>query len=275
VQLAAEALGLSRERIRLVNADTALTPDSGIQGASRATYFIGSALCIAMRNLRDEILGVAAEMLDCSPLDLQLQDGHVAVCATPVRAVSLADVAAEFDMMGKSRKVVGIFDLSPLFPEDVRPDYVPLFTTGAQAAQVRVDMQTGQVQVIRVAAAHDVGHAINPPNAIGQIQGAVLMGIGTALTEEYIPGVSTGLTDYIVPMIGAVPEMDVHLVEVPSYHGALGVKGLGEAAIMPTAPAVLNAVSRAIGVRLRRLPATSPRVLAAIQGRAREGETRP
>jgi CO/xanthine dehydrogenase Mo-binding subunit len=90
------------------------------------------------------------------------------------------------------------------------------------------------------------------------------MGIGSALTEEYIPGASTGLTDYILPMVGAMPEIEVMLVEVPSFHGPLGAKGLGEAAIMPTAPAVINALSRAAGVRLRQLPATPPRVLAAM-----------
>jgi CO/xanthine dehydrogenase Mo-binding subunit len=114
-------------------------------------------------------------------------------------------------------------------------------------------------------AAHDVGRAINPGDAVGQIQGAMLMGLGTALSEEYLPGVTTGFTDYILPMIDSVPEMEVRLVEVPSYYGPHGAKGLGEAAILPTAPAIINAVSRAIGARLRRLPAIPERVLAAIR----------
>jgi CO/xanthine dehydrogenase Mo-binding subunit len=268
VQLASEMLGVPRERFRLVNADTLLTPDSGIQGASRATYFIGSAVRHALSNLRDEIFSVASEMLDCSPTVLEFSGESVSCRGTSQRTVSLQDVAREFDVLGKSRRVIGVFDLSPLYPEDQRPEYVPFFTTGAQVAQVRVDLQTGQTEVTRLTAAHDVGHAINPPDAIGQIQGAIVMGIGTVLSEEYVPGVTTGFTDYILPMIGTVPEMEIRLVEVPSRHGPLGAKGLGEAAIMPTAPAVLNAISRAIGVRLRRVPATPPRVLSALRSRA-------
>lgn len=266
-QLAADAFGVPRERIELVNADTATTPDSGIQGASRATYFIGNSVVNAAHNLRQAVLATTAEVLDCHPADLILESDRVVSRSKPSKSVSLAQVAQEFKSLGKSRKVMGLFDLSPLFPDDTRPEYTPHFVTGAQVAQVVVDMETGQVQVNRLAAAHDVGHAINPPNAIGQIQGAVMMGVGTALTEEYVPGVSTGFTDYILPMVSAVPDIEVMMIEVPSFHGPLGAKGLGEAAILPTAPAIINAISRAIGVRIRELPASPPRVLKAIKSR--------
>jgi len=204
-------------------------------------------------------------MLDVDPAGLILQPDAVVVAGQPGKRVSLREIASEFDRLGKSRKVLGVFDLTPLFPDETRPEYIPLIITGAQAAQVVVDVETGLVEVKRVVAAHDVGHAINPPNAIGQIQGAVVMGIGSALFEAYVPGVSTGFTDYILPMVSAVPEIETILVEVPSFHGPLGAKGLGEAAILPTAPAVINAASRAIGVRLREIPATPPRVLKAIR----------
>ena len=167
--------------------------------------------------------------------------------------------------MGKSRRVIGLFDLSPSFPEEARPEYVPLFVTGAQVAEVIVDLRTGEVRVTRVVAAHDVGRAINPPDAKGQIEGAVLMGLGAALMEEYIPGASTGLGDYCVPTIRSMPEIEVHLVEVPSFHGPHGAKGLGEAAILPTTPAIINAISRTIGARIRALPATPERVLQALR----------
>jgi CO/xanthine dehydrogenase Mo-binding subunit len=267
VQLAAETLNVPRECIELVNADTATTPDSGIQGASRATYFIGNSVCNAAQNLTQHIFSAASELLDQHPAELSLAADRVVVRSDPSRSVSLTEVAQELERLGKSRKVMGLFDLSPMFPEATRPEYTPHFVTGAQVAQVIVDMETGQVQVNRLVAAHDVGHAINPPNAIGQIQGAVTMGVGAALTEEYIPGVSTGFTDYILPMVSAVPDIEVILVQVPSFHGPLGAKGLGEAAILPTAPAVINAVSRAIGVRIRELPASPPRVLKAIKSR--------
>ncbi len=272
-QLAAEAFAVSRDRVELVNADTALVPDSGIQGASRATYFVGNSVCNAAQNLTQEIFATAAELLDCPPADLMLKDDRVASKHDPARSVSLASVADEFDQLGKSRRVIGVFDLSPLFPAETRPEYTPHIVTGAQLAEVIVDQETGLVQVARLVAAHDVGRAINPPNTIGQIEGAVMMGVGAALSEAYVPGVSTGFTDYLLPMASARPEIEVILIEVPSFLGPYGAKGVGEGAILPTAPAILNAISRAIGVRLRELPASPPRVLAAIQLRRSSNQT--
>ncbi len=176
-------------------------------------------------------------------------------------------MAAEFDRQGRSRQVRGLFDLSAQFPEETRPSYTPHFVTGAHLAEVLVDLETGLVQVTRMVGAHDVGHVINRLDAHGQIAGAMVMGIGSALLEEYRPGKTTGFTDYILPMIGAVPDIEVLLVEVPGREGPLGAKGLGEAAMLPSAPAIVNAVSRAIGVRLREIPATPERVLQAVRSR--------
>jgi CO/xanthine dehydrogenase Mo-binding subunit len=248
-----------------VNADTALSPDSGIQGASRATYFIGSSVVKAAENLKREIFATAAEMLDLDPADFTLQEDRLISKRDPGRSISLGAIANEFEYLQKSRRVIGMFDLSEQFPDGKRPEYIPIFVTGAQVAQVVVDMETGFAEVRRVVAAHDVGHAINPMDAVGQIQGAVVMGVGTALTEEYLPGVSSGFTNYILPMIHAMPQIEAILVEVPSRHGAFGAKGLGEAAILPTAPAIINAISRAIGLRIRRLPASPERLFGAIR----------
>ncbi len=266
-QLAAETLGVSRGRIELVNADTALTPDSGIQGASRTVYWVGNAVCNAAQNLKLEILATAAELLDCPPSALSLVDEGVVSSSKPHRSITLQEVAQEFDSMGKSRKVVGLFDLSPMFPQETRPEYTPHFTTGVQLAEVMVDVRTGQVQVTRVVAVHDVGRAINPLDAHGQVEGAILMGLGTALMEEYIPGASSGFRDYYLPTTRSAPEIEVLLVEVPSFQGPFGAKGVGEPAMLPTAPAIINAVSRAIGARIREVPATPERVLRAIRRR--------
>jgi len=271
-QLAAEALGVPRERIELVNADTALTPDSGVQGASRATYFVGSSVCNAAENLKREIFATASEMLDQNPAELALQVDRVETRNDPSRPIPLEAIAREFDQLGKSRKVLGLFDLTPQFPEDERPEYIPLFTTGAQAAQVVVDLETGQVQVKRIAAAHDVGRVINPIDAVGQVQGAVIMGLGSALSEEYLPDRTTGFADYILPLADSIPDLEVLLVEVPSFHGPYGAKGLGETAILPTAPAIINAISRAIGRRIRRIPASPMRVLEAIKSRLNDDQ---
>jgi CO/xanthine dehydrogenase Mo-binding subunit len=263
-QIAADTLRVGRERIEIVNADTACVPNSDIQGASRATFFVGGSVVKAAEALTQSILGVAAELLDVPVAHLRIDDGSVLATGDGERSVSLVDVAAEFDRMGKQRRVPGFFDISSAFPEQARPEYVPLFLTGAHLADVLVDTETGAVDVLRMVAAHDVGRAINPVGATGQIEGAIVMGLGAALYEEYLPGQTTDLSQYQLPMIGSMPDIKVILVEVPSRWGPYGVKGLGEAPLLPSTPAIINAVSRAIGCRIRSIPATPERVLDAI-----------
>ena len=262
-QMAADALGVPRARIEIVNGDTARVPDSAIQGASRATYFVGGAVTAAALALRRELLGMAAELLDRAPESLALREDRVA--APSGAEVALAEVAAEFDRIGKSRRVRGYFDLTDRFPAETRPEYVPLFVTGAHVAEVEVDLQTGQTRVLRMAAAHDVGRVVNRLDAEGQIEGAMIMGVGAALMEEVIPGHTHGFADYYVPTAKSAPQTDVILVEVPGLHGPHGVKGLGEAAMLPATPAIINAMSRAVGIRLREIPATPERVMRALQ----------
>jgi aldehyde oxidoreductase len=266
-QIAAETLGVPRDRVELVNADTARTPDSGIQGASRATYWVGNAVRDAAIRLEQRVVAAAAEMLECSPDALALAEDALRCDGGNPGAVTLAEVAAELDRMGASRRVAGAYDAGPLYPGERPFTYTPNLTTGAHLADVAVDVETGQVKVLRVAAVHDVGRAINPPDAEGQVQGAIMMGIGSALLEDYQPGVTSGFADYVLPMIGEMPEMFVELVEVPSYRGPFGAKGLGESPTLPVAPAIINAVSRAIGARIRTIPATPGRVRAAILSR--------
>jgi CO/xanthine dehydrogenase Mo-binding subunit len=261
-QMAAEVLGVPRARIEVINGDTARVPDSAIQGASRATYFVGGAVTAAAAGLKHEILGMAAELLDRPPASLAIRADRVT--APDDAVIGLAEIAAEFDRIGKSRRLRGFFDLSEHFPADIKPEYVPLFVTGAHVAEVEVDLRTGEARVLRMAAAHDVGRVVNRLDAEGQIEGAMLMGIGAALMEEVIPGHTRGFTDYYLPTAKSMPQTDVILVEVPGLLGPHGVKGLGEAAMLPATPAIINAVSRAIGVRLREIPATPERVLRAI-----------
>ncbi|MGD9146679.1 MAG: molybdopterin-dependent oxidoreductase, partial [Anaerolineae bacterium] len=263
-QLAAEALGLPLERLRLVNADTARTLDSGIQGASRSTYWVGGAVTTAAGLLKERILGTAAELLDHAPGELRLTAG--AVSGPGGAALSLDSIAAEMERIGQSRQVRGVFRplLGPHFEEGTRPKYLPYFVTGAHLAEVEVNVDSGEVRVLRVVAAHDVGRVINPQGVQGQIEGAVLMSLGAALMEEYLPGLSTGFSDYYLPTIRSAPEIEVLPVEVPSHWGPLGAKGLGEAATLSTAPAILNAIYHATGARVRQLPATPERVLAAL-----------
>ncbi len=270
VQLAAETLGVSRDAIRLVNADTATTLDSSVPGASRATYWVGGAVCRAVTALREVVAEVASEMLDCPPSAVVLADDRVMAGGDAHRSLRLSEVAAEMERLGQSRKVMGVLDLRAQFPNYEREVYTPHFVTGAQVAEVLVNTATGQARVTHVVAAHDVGRAINPRDARGQVEGAIVMGLGAALMEEFVPGVTTGFSNYYIPTAKTMPDIEVIFVEVPSYQGPFGAKGLGEAPILPTAPAIINAISRAVGARIREIPATPERILAA----ARQGGLR-
>ena len=136
---------------------------------------------------------------------------------------------------------------------------------GAQIAELEVDMKLGTVRLVKITAAHDVGRAINPLLVEGQIEGGIAQGIGMALMEEYIPGRTENLHDYLIPTIGDVPPIESILVEVPDPEGPFGAKGLGEHVLIPTAPAILNAIRHATGVLVTKVPATPTRVLAAIR----------
>jgi aldehyde oxidoreductase len=265
-QLAADALGMPRESLVVVNGDTALTPDSDIQGASRSTYWVGGALAQAAALLRNQILGTAAELINYHPDRLALTAD--AVVGPDGAMVSLADVAAEMERIGQSRRVRGVFapQVAPSLARNAARENLPFFVTGAHLAEVDVNVETGEVKVLRITAAHDVGRSVNPQGIEGQVQGAVVMSLGAALMEEYLPGTSTGFSDYYVPTIQSTPDIRVIAVEVPSRWGPRGAKGLGEAATLPTTPAVINAIHNACGARLYRIPATPERVLAAICG---------
>lgn len=138
------------------------------------------------------------------------------------------------------------------------------YAFGAQVAEVVVDMDLGSVRVKRVTAAHDVGRAINPVAVEGQIEGGIVQGLGMALMEEYIPGRTDSLGEYMVPMIGDAPEVETILIETAEPLGPFGAKGVGEPALIPTAAAILNAIRDATGIAVRRVPATPARLRALI-----------
>ena len=143
-----------------------------------------------------------------------------------------------------------------------------VFGFGAHMAEIEVDVELGTVRVLKVTAAHDVGRAINPTLIEGQIEGGVAQGIGMALMEEFFPGKGENLHDYLIPSAGDVPPVESILIEDPSSIGPFGAKGIGEQAVIPTAPAILNAIYDAVGVRIRKVPATPDRVRAAILAKA-------
>ena len=265
-QLAAEHLGVSRDVLRLVNADTARTLDGDVTGASRSTYWVGGAVADAARRLRSLILSTGALMLDRLPDRLSMNDEGV---HDERSAVTLTEVARRMEQDRVPRRIEGRQDLRAQFPDNERAEtYLPMFLTGVHVAQVEVDMETGLTRVLSVSAAHDIGRVINRRDTEGQIEGSIVMGMGGVLMEEFVPGLSSGFSTYMIPTVRSTPKIRVHLVETPSRYGPLGAKGLGEAAMLPTAPAMVNAISRATGARVRRLPATAERVLEAIRTRA-------
>jgi CO/xanthine dehydrogenase Mo-binding subunit len=174
-----------------------------------------------------------------------------------VRAIDLASAGA---LMGE-----GTFD-PPTTPLDVDGQGVPYATYAfaAQMATVEVDIELGTVKVLRIVAAHDVGKAINPTLVEGQIEGGIAQGLGLALMEEYLPGRTENLHDYLIPTIGDVPEIDCILIEDREPLGPSGAKGVGEPGLVPTAPAILGAVHHATGVRATRVPLLPHRLREAI-----------
>jgi aldehyde oxidoreductase len=255
VQIASDALGLPASQFNLVSGDTDLTADAGKTSASRQTFVSGKAAELAGRDLRQQILRLANAGPDATlALDgakLLVRDGGV------VRTLDLATVGG---LLGE-----GSFD-PPTTPLDADGQGVPYATYAfaAQIATVEVDTELGTVKVLRMVAAHDVGKAINPTLVEGQIEGGIAQGLGLALMEEYLPGRTENLHDYLIPTVGDVPEIECLLIEDREPLGPSGAKGVGEPGLVPTAPAILGAVHHATGVRANRVPLLPHRLREAI-----------
>jgi CO/xanthine dehydrogenase Mo-binding subunit len=172
------------------------------------------------------------------------------------------------DSEGYAFVSTGTYD-PPTKPLDENGQGVPYaqFGYAAQLAVVEVDEALGTVKPIKFVAAHDVGKAINPMLVEGQVQGGIAQGLGMALMEEYLPGRTENLHDYLIPTIGDIPPIETLIIEVPDVHGPYGAKGLGEHVLIPTAPALLNAIKYATGVRMRSVPVTPAKLRQAIKGR--------
>ncbi len=263
LQIAAEALGIPLKEIKLIRADTALTTDAGATSASRQTYVSGNAILNAVTSLKQEILKEAASQLYEDEKDLLIEEGEVRHrkklgISIPIR-----------EIVKRGQKVIrkeGSFDpeTTRLDPKTGQGAPYATYAFATHLAEVEVDIESGKVRVNRIVACHDVGRAIHPKNVIGQIMGGVAMGIGFALMEEYIPGETTSFVNYLIPTSMDIPEIIPILVEAREPSGPFGAKGVGEPALIPCAPAILNAISDAIGERIYHLPANLERVLEAV-----------
>lgn len=271
-QIASDSLGLRIDHFRLESADTDRTPDAGKTSASRQTFISGNAARKAGCALRRALLrhGNASQTagLDLTDGILTISDGDV------VRRIDLAELPA--DEEGFVALVEETYDpeTTPLDAEGQGAPYA-LFGYGAHLVELEVDLGLGTVRLERLVAAHDVGKAINPLLVEGQVEGGVAQGIGMALMENYVPGRTENLHDYLIPTIGDMPKIETIIVEEPASVGPFGAKGLGEHVLIPTAPAILNAIRDATGVVIDKMPATPDRVLAAIrEGDGKTGSTR-
>jgi CO/xanthine dehydrogenase Mo-binding subunit len=264
-QIAAEVLGIAPAELRIVAADTLTTANAGATSASRQTYISGNAVKQAAGQLADVLKTEAASKLRAAKAGLVLDGGRVFAPGRPETAVSLAELAKRIKAKGAPLSWQGYFDPEtvPLDPENGQGAPYAAYAFAAQMALVTVDALTGEVAVEKIIAAHDVGRAVHPENVAGQICGGVAMGLGFALMEEFDPGATVSMKDYTIPTCADMPEVVPIIVESPEPSGPFGAKGVGEPALIPTAPAVLNALADALGERIYALPANLERVLAA------------
>ena len=262
IQICAEALGLPASSFQFIMGDTDLTADAGKTSASRQAFVSGRASQLAGEHLRAQIIHLAeAEedanlRLDGSTLWVQDKNGEHSILLSDLLPRTNGDV-----LVGE-----GTFD-PPTTKLDDNGQGSPYATYGfgAHIAEVEVDLKLGTTRVLRLAAAHDVGKTVNPTQVEGQIQGGVAQGLGMALMEEYVQGVTENLHDYLIPTVGDMPDIEILLIEDPEPLGPFGAKGIGEHALIPTAPAILGGIRQATGVSIHRIPATPDRVLQAIQ----------
>jgi CO/xanthine dehydrogenase Mo-binding subunit len=263
LQIASEGLGVPLKEIRLIRADTALTTDAGATSASRQTYVSGNAILNAIQNLKEEAIKEASRILGVEGKDLYLEDGRIKQKSKASISISIKEVAKR---CGRVLRGEGHFDpeTTGLDPKTGQGSPYATYAFATHLAEVEVDIETGKVKVNRVVASHDVGRAIHPKNVIGQIMGGVAMGTGFALMEEFVPGKTTSFVDYLIPTSRDVPEVIPIIIEDKEPSGPFGAKGVGEPALIPSAPAILNAIANATGQRIYHLPANLEGVLKAV-----------
>lgn len=258
-QIAADALGLPMSQFRLVVGDTARTADAGKTSASRQTFVSGKAAELAALDLRRRLFERAGAPADA------WRDRHFRLALEGRTLVFRRDGITHRLRLTRDLVGEGTFD-PPTQPQDADGQGVPYATYAfaAQIAVVEVDLELATTRVLRLVAAHDVGRAINPTQVEGQIHGGAIQGLGLALLEEYLPGRSENLHDYLIPTAGDVPRMETILVEDAEPLGPFGAKGVGEPGLIPTAPAILGAIHHATGIRMRRVPALPHRLKAEL-----------
>jgi len=276
-QIAAETLGARMEDIRVLMGDTDLPAFDLGAYASRTTFVSGNAVKQAAANAKRQVLQVAANVLGVSADELDAQESKVFVKSDPKKSMTFEEVGIEaYYGKWKEHNIVGVgtWDApTTLFDHELGkwkpPGMAAAYTFGCQAVEVEVNPETGAVKVLKIASAHDVGRAMNPTLLEGQIEGAIHQGLGYALSEDMRiedgKTLVTDFRDYFLRRAPDMPQIEPILVESNDPYGAYGLKGVGEPAMVPVAPAVANAIYNAVGVRITELPMTRERVLKAME----------
>ncbi len=264
-QIAADALGVPVALIDQIHGDTDQTEDGGKSSASRQTFVSGNAVKFASEDLKRKLCELAG-----APPDASIEIHGATLVARAGGVEKRLDLGAcQTDARGDIALGRGTFN-PPTVPLDANGQGVPYATYGfaAQIAEVEVDTSLGTVKVLHVHAAHDIGRAVNPTQVEGQIHGGVAQGLGLALMEEYISGRTDNLHDYLIPTIGDIPPITTHLVEDPEPVAPYGAKGVGEPALIATAPAIYGAIRQATGVRVDFAPCTPDRLRTLLKNRS-------
>ena len=263
-QIAAELTGAPLESIHVISTDSQVTPLAGTVTATRALMMSGNAVKLAAEAIRQDLLQKASQILGAPPEQVDLYNGEAFVPDVPSKRVPLAQVVKALKNEGNPVEVLQTFKApgaEPIRRALLEGQIFPDFTFGTQAIEIEIDTRTGKVDVLKMVGAFDVGTAINPKRVEGQIEGGMAQGLGYALMEEFVEekGIpqNVNLTTYIMPTAKDVSDIRSIILESHSGKGPFGAKGIGEPAIGATAPAVLNAIYDAIGVRIRQVPATS------------------
>ena len=263
--IVAEEMNLPVSQVRVLLSDTDLTPDGGPTTASRQTYVAGNAARGAAQTLRQAIATTLAEKYDFPPDEIHFVEG---LAQFQGHSIPLGDVVAEMKSEGREPRVSYEYWAPETKPLGENGDMHFAYSFAAQAAEVEVNTLTGEVQVLQVIAANDVGKALNPLGLQGQIEGGVVMGVGNVLTEEFIMEegqvISDRFASYRIPSIMQAPKVKSIVVEHPTSSGPYGAKGVGELSSIPTSPAITNAIYNAVGVRIYRLPVDQEYLLAKI-----------
>jgi selenium-dependent xanthine dehydrogenase len=249
--IVSEEMGMPPNKVKVLLSDTDLTPDGGPTTASRQTYVTGNAARGAAQALRQAIASSLAEKYDHPP-----------------ERIPLGEVAEELEKEGRAPKTLFEYWAPQTRPLGTGGDMHFAYSFAAQAVEVEVDTLTGEVDVLHVIAANDVGMAINPLGLKGQVEGGIMMGLGNAITENFIVEEGRVITDrlarYRIPSIMLTPKITSFIVEHPTANGPYGAKGVGEIVSIPTTPSITNAIYNAVGVRIDRLPVDQERIVRAL-----------